>query len=123
MARKQPIFGFDEGTARVLKSKARLGTKQGGKTNKTKTSPRGAVFIKTPSGGIPAATGTGPWTPGSATCKLCERYLDGSTIKIREVSPAVDITVYNTTSTAAGGSKLGQAKYVDGLLCVDVVSC
>jgi len=80
-------------------------------------------FFKSASGGIPGVTGTGPWTPGSATCTLCERYLDGSTIKFREVSPTVSITVYNSSPTATAGSKLGQGKWISGLRFVDVIEC
>ena len=77
------------------------------------------------SGGIAARTGatTGPWTPGVATCTMCEYYLDGSTVKIRQTSPAINLPVYNDTPTAVVQNKLIQAKLIDGRWTIDVEPC
>lgn len=82
-----------------------------------------AIF-KTPTGGIPALTGTStPWTPGVAEgCIKCEYYLDGSTVKIREIS-GDDTTVYNMTKTAVEELTLIQAKRINGYWTVDVEDC
>ena len=85
--------------------------------------PNETLLFKSPSGGMTAATGSGPWTPGAATCKLCERYLSGATVMVREVSPAVDIVVHNSIPAATKGDALGQGKWIHGKRFVDVIEC
>lgn len=81
----------------------------------------GGEFYLTPVGGIPGRTGSGsPWTPGVATCTLCEFYDDGGTIKIR--TTATTDSVYNSAGPV-GASKLIQVKTIRGRKVVDVDPC
>lgn len=81
------------------------------------------IIAKTPVGGIAARTGSGPWTPGVATCTLCEQYDDGGTWKIREKSPTEDVVVYNSSPHALAASAPIQAKPIGGKYYVDVAEC
>ena len=81
------------------------------------------TLAKTPGGGIAGSTGTGPWTLGNATCTKCEVYDDSGTIKAREISPAVNITVYNSTDQTIAASVLIQCKKINGRWFVDAASC
>jgi len=120
----QGTFGFRWGTAKRLKQMA--GTVQGeeGQSSEPIFRKVGMHFF-TPSGGIPARSGgsTGPWTPGSADCVRCEYYMDGSTDKIRQTSPAISVKVFNASKNSIGGSLLIQAKLIDGRWTIDVDDC
>lgn len=88
-------------------------------SNGIRTPLRIAYVAYTPSGGVPAATGTpgGTITPGSATVTL---YLFQNGVL---TLTSKTLTVYNMTTSAVGGSKLVQIKYIDCCWWVDVESC
>lgn len=73
-----------------------------------------SFLIQTPPGGIPAATGTGPYTWGSATCKL---------VTEAGVVTATDVIVKNIVDRAIAGSVQGKADPVGGINVIDVASC
>lgn len=117
------IYGFAKDDAKSLLSIAGKGTESevilhqrvmGSKSG-------GAIFL-TPGGGIGARSGSSsPWTPGTATCTLCEYYDDSGTIKIRTTSTTA--TVYNMVPASIGAGKLIQAKLIGGRWTVDVEPC
>lgn len=80
---------------------------------------RVAYLAFTGSTGVPAATGTAPGTitPGSASVTVA--YFDGTSI----TASTTTLTAWNSTSSAVGGNKLVQIKYIDGYWWVDVESC
>lgn len=77
--------------------------------------PKQALIARTPSGGIPAMSGT---TPGSATCRIWNRTPSNAL-----ADSLVDVIVYNMSNSAVAGAKYIQAKRIDGVLWVDVESC
>lgn len=82
----------------------------------------GADIFLTPSGGIAARTGSSsPWTPGVATCTLCEYYVDAGTVKIRMTE--ITEPIYNMVPAAIGEYKLIQAKRIGGRRTIDVEPC
>lgn len=116
------IFGFRKNTSKRLRSLA--GENQKFKPGFDPPLVRNfqAELLLTPAGGIPARTGTGsPWTPGVATCTLCEYYEHSGTLKIRTTS-WTGVTA-NMTPTAIDGNILIQAKYIRGRLTIDVDQC
>jgi hypothetical protein len=74
----------------------------------------GGILVKTPVGGIPAATGTGPYTFGSATCTIVGG--DG-------VVGAGTVTVKNIVNEAVAGNVMGKASKVGTIYVIDVASC
>jgi hypothetical protein len=84
----------------------------------------GQVWL-TPSGGIPARTGSYPnYTFGKATCVAADIYLDGEDLKCILHDPPNDTVIYNTSDTAIAGSKPIQVKYLLGQFpTVDVGDC
>lgn len=72
------------------------------------------LLIKTPSGGIPACTGTGPYTFGSATCTIVNE--DGTV-------SSDTVTVENIVNQAIAGSVIGKAERVGSTYIIDVASC
>jgi hypothetical protein len=77
-------------------------------------------LAKSPVGGIPAQTGI---TPGFASCSPAELYDDGGTIKIRVVSGADPIVIYNTTSVASKSEKWIHWKTEGDRKVIDVDDC
>ena len=114
-------FGFRWATAKRLKSIAGTDMEEVDPTGR-KSRVEALLFL-TPGGGIAARTGTGPWTPGVASCSRCEYYLDSGTLKIRVVSPTESIEVVNTVGVAIGASRLIQAKLINGRWTMDVDDC
>lgn len=83
-------------------------------------SQRTCFFAMTPSGGIPALSGTtAPYTPGSATCEIWK--YDGTHI----VDAGYTATVKNGVPTVIGATqaRLVQVKTIDDALWVDVDPC
>lgn len=76
-----------------------------------------AITIKTPEGGIPACTGSGPYAYGSATCKLVTTSGGTGTVT------TTDQVVYNIVNQEIAGSVIGKAELVDGSYIIDVASC
>lgn len=77
--------------------------------------PRGdAVLAKTPMGGIPAATGAGPYTWGSASCTRVGT--DG-------VVGSTTVTIKNIVNRAIAGNVVVKASRVGNVYVVDVASC
>ena len=76
-----------------------------------------AITIKTPEGGIPACTGSGPYTYGSATCKLVTT--SGGTGTLTDT----DQVVYNIVNQEIAGNVLAKAELVTGSYIIDVASC
>lgn len=77
--------------------------------------PRGdAVLAKTPMGGIPAATGAGPYTWGSASCTRVGT--DG-------VVASGTVTIKNIVNRAIAGNVVVKASRVGDIYVVDVASC
>lgn len=72
------------------------------------------ILIKTPPGGIPACTGSGPYTFGSATCTIVNE--DGTV-------SADTVTVENIVNQAIAGSVIGKAERVGSTYIIDVASC
>jgi hypothetical protein len=77
-------------------------------------------LAKSPVGGIPAQTGI---TPGFASCSPAELYDDGGTIKIRVVSGADPIVIYNTTSVTSKSEKWIHWKTEGERKVIDVDDC
>lgn len=78
------------------------------------------LFAMTPSGGIPALTGTSaPYTPGVATCEIWK--YDGTHI----VDAGYTAQVRNSVPAAVGATqtRLVQVKTIDSKLWVDVDPC
>lgn len=73
-----------------------------------------AILIKTPSGGIDAATGSGPYTFGSATCDL---------VTEQGVVTSETETIYNIVNDSIAGSVIGKAERVGSIYIIDVASC
>lgn len=80
----------------------------------------GTGLAKSPVGGIPAQSGS---TPGVASCTPAELYDDAGTIKIRVVSGADAILIYNTTSIASKSEKWIQWKTDGERKIIDVDDC
>jgi hypothetical protein len=80
----------------------------------------GTGLAKSPVGGIPAQSGS---TPGVASCSPAELYDDAGTIKIRVVSGADPILIYNTTSIASKSEKWIQWKTDGERKIIDVDDC
>jgi hypothetical protein len=80
----------------------------------------GTGLAKSPVGGIPAQSGS---TPGVASCSPAELYDDAGTIKIREISGASPIAIYNTTSIASKSAKWIQWKTDGERKIIDVDDC
>lgn len=118
------LFGFRPGTQHRVRKLTGANDKEiPGWGRPIATSSSGTLWY-TPSGGIPAATGTAPnLTPGVANCTKCEYWLDGSTVKIRAVSPTITEPVYNVVPKLIAGSKVIQAKDVMGKHTIDVEPC
>lgn len=76
-----------------------------------------AITIKTPEGGIPACTGSGPYAYGSATCKLVTT--SGGTGTVTEMEQIV----YNIVNQEIDGNVVGKAELVNGSYIIDVASC
>lgn len=76
-----------------------------------------AITIKTPEGGIPACTGTGPWNYGSATCKIVTTSAGTGTLT------STDQVVYNIVNQEIAGNVIGKAELVSGSYIIDVASC
>jgi hypothetical protein len=77
--------------------------------------PRSAdILIKTPSGGIAAATGSGPYSWGLATCEI-----------ISDVGEVLEeeVAVNNIVNRSIAGSVPGKASRVGGIYVIDVASC
>ena len=72
------------------------------------------ILIKTPGGGIAAASGTGPYTFGSATCTIVGS--DG-------VVGSDTVTVKNIVNDAVAANVIGKASMVGGIWVIDVASC
>jgi hypothetical protein len=88
--------------------------------------PSGPLFWQTPSGGIPARTGTSsPYTPGKAVCKLCHVYETSTAdvLEIRLSDPLIERYVYNSEADAIAGTVLIQSKKVGRFDFVDVGEC
>ena len=75
---------------------------------------RESILIKTPAGGIPAATGSGPYTWGSATCKV---------VTDAGVVTAADVVIKNIVNKAIAANVQGKADPVGSIYIVDVASC
>lgn len=73
-----------------------------------------SILIKTPGGGIAAATGTGPYTFGSATCTVVGD--DG-------VVGTATVMVRNIVNDAVAGNVIGKASKVGDIWVIDVASC
>ena len=115
------VYGFSFGDASAVLSELGYGTGREVPVYRRPPGGSGVSLFLTPVGGIAAATGTAPnLTPGVATCKLCEIYLDGSTRKLREVSPESTDTVLNIEGTSVGGSKLIKAVLIEGEWVADI---
>lgn len=72
------------------------------------------ILIKTPGGGIPARTGTGPYTWGSATCTLVdESGVVGSGTQV----------VKNIVNQAIAANVVGKAERFGSIYVIDVASC
>lgn len=88
-----------------------------GRTQRTRQ-PRimggGSILALTPPGGIPAMTGSGPFTWGSATCTLVSE--DG-------IVGAETQVVKNIVNQAIAGSVVIKANRVGSIFIVDVASC
>jgi hypothetical protein len=80
----------------------------------------GTGLAKSPVGGIPAQSGS---TPGVASCSPAELYDDAGTIKIRVVSGADPILIYNSTSIASKSEKWIQWKTDGERKIIDVDDC
>lgn len=77
--------------------------------------PRSAdILIKTPYGGIAAASGSGPYSWGSATCAIVS-----DTGEVQEESAVVK----NIVNRSIAGSVPGKASRVGGIYVIDVASC
>ncbi len=77
-----------------------------------------ALLCRTPTGGIPASSGTGfPYTPGSASSDICK--WSGSTL----VDAGWNLTVHNTSRTPISGNELIQVKFVAGRAVNDFEDC
>lgn len=74
----------------------------------------GMILAKTPVGGIPAATGSGPYTFGSAVCMLVG---DDGTVGSETV------TVKNIVNQAIAANVVIKAARVGASYVVDVASC
>jgi hypothetical protein len=72
------------------------------------------LLIKTPVGGIPAATGSGPYTFGSATCTIVNE--DGTV-------GSDTVTVKNIVNQAIDANVVGKAERVGSTYIIDVASC
>jgi hypothetical protein len=72
------------------------------------------VLVKTPVGGIAGATGSGPYTFGSATCTI---------VSDAGVVGSATLTVRNIVSDAVAGNVVGKAARVGGIWVIDVASC
>lgn len=75
---------------------------------------RESILIKTPVGGIPAATGSGPYTWGSATCKV---------VTDAGVVTAADLVIKNIVNKAIAANVQGKADPVGSIYVIDVASC
>lgn len=75
----------------------------------------GGLVAKTPSGGIPAISGT---TPGSATCDRWEINAAGTFVDTTE-----NVTIYNVFSSSIAGATYITAKSVAGKWIVDAEDC
>lgn len=74
----------------------------------------GCILVKTPGGGIPAASGSGPYTFGSAACTPVGD--DG-------VVGSGTITVKNIVNQAIAANVIGKAEKVGSIYVIDVASC
>lgn len=118
------VVGFsEEGARRVVESTKWVeGTYRNPdlpQSSGIRTPQRFSYIALSPSGGIPAATGTpgSQITPGSGVVTL---YLfDGTYLNLTTNT----LTAWNMTTSAVGGSKLIQVIYIDGYWWVDVESC
>lgn len=72
------------------------------------------VLIKTPVGGIPAATGSGPYTWGSAVCTIVN---DDGTVS------ANTMTVKNIVNVPIAANVVGKASRSGSIWVIDVASC
>lgn len=72
------------------------------------------ILAKTPAGGIPAATGSGPYTWGSATCTV---VTEGGVVTAKTVM------VKNIVDDAIAGNVVIKASAVGSIWVVDVASC
>jgi hypothetical protein len=75
---------------------------------------RNEILIKTPGGGIAAATGTGPYTFGSATCTV---------VSDAGVVGSETVTVKNIVNEAIAANVIGKASRVGSIWVIDVASC
>lgn len=73
-----------------------------------------AILAKTPGGGIPAASGSGPYTFGSASCTRVNS--DGTV-------GSASVTVKNIVDQAIAGNVVIKAERVGSIYIVDVASC
>lgn len=73
-----------------------------------------AILAKTPGGGIPAASGSGPYTFGSASCTPVNS--DGTV-------GSGSVTVKNIVDQAIAGNVVIKAERVGSIYIVDVASC
>jgi hypothetical protein len=72
------------------------------------------ILFKTPVGGIPAATGSGPYTFGSASCTPVN---DDGTVG------SGSVTIRNIVNQAIAGNVVGKASLLGSIYVVDVASC
>jgi hypothetical protein len=71
-------------------------------------------LIKTPGGGIPACTGTGPYTFGSATCT---RVNDAGVVG------SETLEVKNIVNVSIPANVIGKAERFGTVWVIDVASC
>lgn len=72
------------------------------------------ILIKTPGGGIPAASGSGPYTFGSATCTV---------VSDAGVVGSSTVTVKNIVNQAIAANVVGKAERYGSIWVIDVASC
>jgi hypothetical protein len=75
---------------------------------------QGDILVKTPGGGIAAASGTGPYTFGSATCTV---------VSDAGVVGSETVTVKNIVNEAIAANVIGKASRVGSIWVIDVASC
>lgn len=117
------LFAFRKNTSKRIRSLAGENQRERPSPNYPRTRNNFGEMFYTPSGGIPARSGTspGPWTAGKAECAHCEYYEDGANTKIR--TSAFDWMVYNMTPNAIEGGTLVQAKVINGRWTIDMDPC
>lgn len=113
-------WGFkDRETAERLARLVRVPQNIGPAMTRPRTIPRkigldNCVLIKTPGGGIPACTGSGPYVHGSATCFIVDDFGNVT---------ADTIVIKNIVNQTIAGNVQGKAERYRSIWVIDVASC